>query len=113
VGTSVATMTLVPRGAQQWMCAIVAGAVKLLKLPLIVSVSATVSNTTVTLPVPGTLRGGTSFAPERLAPNVRVAAFTAGTDSISAAVIKNKVDKGYRMGHSTKWHPPNPQMTNL
>ena len=59
------------------------------------------------------LDAGTSCHQRDWPMKVSVAACAAGTDSISAAAIKNRVDKRYRMGHSTKWHPPNPQMTNL
>ena len=72
-GTMVAA--LVPSGAQQWMCAATSGDVKTLKLALISSVLAVVSSLRVTKPVPGELTGlGSSFAPERLAVKISVAA---------------------------------------
>lgn len=74
-GTMVATPALVPSGAQQWMCAATSGDVKTLKLALISSVLAVVSSLRVTKPVPGELTGlGNSFAPERLAVKISVAA---------------------------------------
>jgi hypothetical protein len=114
VGIVVATPTfvLVPGIVwQQWMCAAVVGVVKPLKVALTCSVWAVVSSITVANPVPR--EGVPSFAPLRTATKVSVAAFATGTGSISAAAIKNSVDKRDRMGHSTKWHPPNGRMTNL
>ena len=59
-----------------------------LKLPLISSVLATVSSTYRHVARSRRMTGlGTSFAPERLAVKITVAAFRAGTVSISAAVI--------------------------
>src|SRR6516162_3886874 len=91
-GTVVATpMFVLSRGAaaQQWMCAIVSFDVKPLNIALIVSVWAVGSSTIVARPVPGEALGGFSFAPDRVAKKVIGSAWTAGADSICAAIMTN------------------------
>jgi hypothetical protein len=66
VPITVATPTLVPSGAQQWMCAATVFEVKPLNVTLSCSVWAIGSSTTVAKPVPAGLTGGTSFAPEKV-----------------------------------------------
>jgi hypothetical protein len=70
---------------QQWMCAAVSGVVKPKNDAMICIVWAVGSSTTATLPAPGELLGGVSFAPERIPPKVIVIARAAGAGSISAA----------------------------
>jgi len=81
----VATMALVPSGAQQWMCAAVVFEVNPLNVALTCNVWAVGSSTTVAKPVPAGLTGGTSFAPERFTAKVIGTAWAAGTGSIRAA----------------------------
>jgi hypothetical protein len=50
---------------QQWMCAAVSGVVKPKNDAMICIVWAVGSSTTATLPAPGELLGGVSFAPEK------------------------------------------------
>src|SRR5258708_6573896 len=88
-GTVVATPTLVPSGAQQWMCAATSLEVKPLNVALICIVWAVGSSTMVARPVPGEATVGTSFAPERSAMKVIWFAWTAGADTIRTAIMTN------------------------
>src|SRR5262245_19599707 len=87
VGIVVATITFVPSGAQQWMCAAVVFDVKPLNDTLISIVFAVGSSTIVARPVPGELTGGTSFALERFPTKVIGSAWAAGVGSVRAAMM--------------------------
>src|SRR5262249_619022 len=73
-GTGVATPVLSGGLAQQWMCAIVVGLVRPLKVTLTRSRCAVVSSSTEPSPAPGEITAGFSFAPLRVKLKCSVAA---------------------------------------
>src|SRR5438445_9853365 len=85
-GTVVAAAGLVPRGAQQWMCAAEVLASSPLNVTLRNSELAAASRVARTWPVPGETIGGTSFAPLRVVLSGTGIAWADNAASIGAAI---------------------------